>query len=122
MQESYRERGAKCLAAFSSTLERNATSLSEMLIALGFSNSRRQEIIVVARQKAEAKPFVDILRKRFMPNAFMLVLTQDEARAQEHLVPALQGKIAVDGKATVYVCEEGLCQLPVTDPEGLGPR
>jgi uncharacterized protein YyaL (SSP411 family) len=31
----------------------------------------------------------------------------------------LAGKAQVDGKATVYVCHNFTCSLPVTDPEAL---
>jgi uncharacterized protein YyaL (SSP411 family) len=30
-----------------------------------------------------------------------------------------QGKTAVDGKPTAYVCEAGVCGLPITDVEVL---
>ncbi len=32
------------------------------------------------------------------------------------LAPALDGKTALEGKATAYVCEFGVCQAPTTDP------
>jgi uncharacterized protein YyaL (SSP411 family) len=31
------------------------------------------------------------------------------------LAPALEGKVAVGGKATAYVCEFGTCQAPTGD-------
>ena len=34
-------------------------------------------------------------------------------------VPLLAGREAVDGKATVYVCENFVCQRPVTSVEEL---
>ena len=33
-----------------------------------------------------------------------------------HPIPLVEGKIAQDGKATAYVCEKRVCQLPTTDP------
>ncbi len=32
------------------------------------------------------------------------------------LAPALEGKIAIDGKTTAFVCEFGTCKAPTTDP------
>jgi len=33
------------------------------------------------------------------------------------LAPALEGKKAMDGSPTAYVCEFGVCQAPTNDPE-----
>jgi uncharacterized protein YyaL (SSP411 family) len=37
--------------------------------------------------------------------------------AQAKLIPLLEGKVARKGRPTAYVCEQGLCKLPTTDPE-----
>ncbi|MEE9149598.1 MAG: hypothetical protein V3U27_19635, partial [Candidatus Tectomicrobia bacterium] len=34
----------------------------------------------------------------------------------------LTGKTQIDGKATVYVCHNFTCSLPLTDPEALRAR
>jgi uncharacterized protein YyaL (SSP411 family) len=31
-------------------------------------------------------------------------------------VPLLAGRVEVDGKTAVYVCERFVCALPITDP------
>ncbi len=45
----------------------------------------------------------------FDPNAVVAFGPADD-------VPLLEGKTAIDGKPTVYVCERFACQAPVTDP------
>jgi uncharacterized protein YyaL (SSP411 family) len=36
-------------------------------------------------------------------------------------VPLLAERVAVDGRATAYVCRDHVCALPVTDPAALLP-
>lgn len=35
------------------------------------------------------------------------------------VIPLLEGREAIDGKATAYVCQHFACQMPVTDAEAL---
>ena len=48
----------------------------------------------------------------FDPNAVV-------AFGPSEAVPLLAGKVVVDGKPAVYVCERFACQAPVTDPEAI---
>jgi uncharacterized protein YyaL (SSP411 family) len=34
-------------------------------------------------------------------------------------VPFFAGKVATGGRATAYVCEQGVCDLPTDDPDTL---
>jgi uncharacterized protein YyaL (SSP411 family) len=43
----------------------------------------------------------------------------DRARA---IVPLLAEKRALGGRATAYVCEEGVCALPTGDPDVLAEQ
>jgi uncharacterized protein YyaL (SSP411 family) len=47
------------------------------------------------------------------------VVADDEVAALAKLAPFVDGKGALDGKATAYVCERGACQLPTHDPAAL---
>jgi uncharacterized protein len=37
-------------------------------------------------------------------------------------VPLLADRPALEGRATAYVCEHFVCQLPVTEPEALAAQ
>ena len=45
----------------------------------------------------------------------------DDAAAQGE-VPLLADRPALEGRATAYVCEHFVCQLPVTEPEALAAQ
>ena len=56
---------------------------------------------------------------RYMPNlvAAGAVAARPESAAG---IPLLEGRGAVAGKPTAYVCRNYACELPVTDPSALG--
>jgi hypothetical protein len=117
--DSYRQRADQTLRAFAGSLQRNPTALSEMLLALDFRTDTPKEIIIVAKESAsEAEPFLKRLRATFLPNRILTVVTEGDS-IEEHakLVPLVEGKIARGGKATAYVCERQVCDLPTSDPE-----
>jgi uncharacterized protein YyaL (SSP411 family) len=49
-----------------------------------------------------------------VPNRILVVTIPDDGLGA--LVPVAEGKVALDGRATGYVCENRVCDLPTTDP------
>jgi hypothetical protein len=115
----YRERAESTLAAFGTRLEKAPGALAEMLMALDYHLDVAKEIVIVSPGGREAAaPLLRALRTSFVPNA-VLVWSDSDAHPEAllELVPALDGKIARDGRATAYVCERWVCERPTTDPE-----
>ena len=49
-------------------------------------------------------------------NRVLSVVTEgDVINDQKTTLPIIEGKIAIKGRATAYVCYLGVCQLPTTD-------
>jgi uncharacterized protein YyaL (SSP411 family) len=118
-EESYRKRAEKALISFSRALMSNPIALSEMLMAVDFFLDKPKEIVIVAPEgkKDKADVFLAVLRKQFLPNRTITVATEGkDLEAQARVIPFVQGKSALEGKTTAYVCEEGLCKLPTSDP------
>jgi uncharacterized protein YyaL (SSP411 family) len=115
--DAYRKRADRTLQAFGGTLDRSPTALSEMLLALDFRTDTPKEIILVTPEKeSEAEPFLDRLRASFLPNHVVAVVTGETQKEHAALVPLVKGKVARGGKATAYVCERQVCDLPTSDP------
>jgi uncharacterized protein YyaL (SSP411 family) len=52
----------------------------------------------------------------YLPNAVLVVATEGEdLAAQRRVVPLLEGKRAMRGMPTAYVCRGTVCDLPTTD-------
>jgi uncharacterized protein YyaL (SSP411 family) len=78
----------------------------------------KEVVIVTPGSRTEADPFLRKLRPAFLPNRVLItaVLGSDLAE-QAKVIPLLEGKKVRGGRATAYVCEKRVCQLPTADPE-----
>ena len=47
----------------------------------------------------------------------VVVASEAATNTVAKVVPLIGGKTAIGGKATAYVCEQGLCEFPTTDPQ-----
>ena len=114
----YRERFQKALTLFLGSTEKSPVALSEMLLAADFFLGHPREIVIVtpAGRPESATPFLEALRLQFLPNSVLVVVSEgDGLQKQVQWAPIAAEKSALDGKATAYVCEMGICQQPTTD-------
>jgi uncharacterized protein YyaL (SSP411 family) len=118
-REDYRRRAEKGFAAFAATMARGGPGVPKMLSALDYYLDAPFEVLIVAPQAGGApEPLLTRLRRTFLPNRIVAVTTEGEALEQAaSLLPLLQGKRALGGRTTAFVCEKGRCELPTSDPE-----
>ena len=118
MNASYRPRAQRCLQAFASELKQRPTSMPRLLSALDFLLDRPKEIAIVKTSTDDtAEPFLEQLRRHFLPNRVLTIVAQgDELATHQQVVPWLEAKRAIKGKVTAYVCEQHVCALPTADP------
>ncbi len=110
--------------AFAAPLVSRPGSLDALLLALDFATDTPKEIALVLPDgsdrgalSAAARPFLDVLKKAFVPNAALAVApASDFAGALGAALPWAKDKPAKGGRATAYVCVQGTCKMPVTDP------
>ncbi len=73
-------------------------------------------MVTAAGSRDDAAPFLEVLRRTYLPNKVLAVVSQGkDLEAQAALIPLVKGKVAREGLATAYVCEQGICLLPTTD-------
>jgi uncharacterized protein YyaL (SSP411 family) len=103
------------LLGFRATRSPNGYPL--LLVALDHYYDAPLEVAVVAPlSRQEAGPLAERLRRTFVPNKAFAVLTDSEVAEQQAQVPWLEGKRAMQGQSTAYVCERGRCDLPTPNP------
>ena len=116
--DSYRQHAQRCFKVVASGLKQRPTSMPRMLSALDFSLDRPKEIAIVkASPDDTVEPLLAQLRRHFLPNRVVSIVTQgDELATHQQVVPWLEAKRAIKGKVTAYVCEQHVCALPTADP------
>ncbi len=95
---------------------RQDASAPLMLSALDWFLDTPMEIALIVPDGRSATSMLRELRGEFVPNRVLLVVPESSVAALTDLVPWLEGKLARDGEVTAYVCEEGVCELPTTEP------
>ena len=120
-QPEFRERAVKTLGAFADQLTRTPTGLPQMLAALDASLAKPRQIVIAGPgDAAETRALLREARAHYMPD--QAVFLADGAANQRWLSERLEFlKTAgpIDGQPAAYVCENFVCQLPVTDPAKL---
>jgi hypothetical protein len=101
-------------------LDRVPTGFANWLAALDFYLSTPKEIAVIGpRSHPSTIDLLRVVHQRYLPNR---VLAGSEAPAANATSPLPAARDMIDGKPTVYVCENYTCQLPVTTPEALAAQ
>ncbi|MBV9646141.1 MAG: thioredoxin domain-containing protein [Candidatus Eremiobacteraeota bacterium] len=108
------------LRAYASMLQRPA-ALPEMLLGIDAAlNPGAQIVLVWPHDRAQAEPFLERLRSRFLPSRILVGAGSGEPLASlAQLTTLVRDKSAISTHATAYVCQRGACRLPATDPSAM---
>jgi hypothetical protein len=113
----WRSSAERLFASLGFRVTRSPNGYPLLLVALDHYYDTPLEVAVLAPlNREEAGALADRLRSMFVPNKAFAVLTDSEAAEQQAQVPWLEGKRAMGGKSTAYVCERGRCDLPTSKP------
>jgi uncharacterized protein YyaL (SSP411 family) len=112
------------LRAHAHTLETFPAALHELLLAVDFSTDAVREVVLVWPEGLPApEPFLRVLRETFLPSRALAGASEGPAlEVLGALALFAREKRAAGGRATAYVCEQGVCRLPSIDPEKLSSQ
>ncbi|HEX8567143.1 MAG TPA: thioredoxin domain-containing protein [Pyrinomonadaceae bacterium] len=117
--EKYTRFAATIFRRVSSSIRRYPAAFGRALCALDFFLNAPKEIVIVGEREAEDTCL--LLREvwtRFIPNK-VVVTAEESETAQSVLIPLLEERSKIKGKATAYVCENFACQQPVNEASEL---
>jgi uncharacterized protein len=112
--DRYERFAVTVLRLTASQLRRHPQGFGRALSALEFHLSPTKEVVVLGPRGNDLE---NTIRDRYMPNA-VFVLTDDAARDAETL-PLLKDRDLIDDKPTVYICENFVCERPITEVDDL---
>jgi hypothetical protein len=102
------------LAYFSNIINRYPDAMVFMLAAIDFSISKPKQIIIAGSlQDPLTAEILKLIRNHYIPNKIILLI--DNPAEYEKFFPFVKDYIRLDGKTTVYVCENYNCKLPTSD-------
>jgi hypothetical protein len=112
----YREPAETALRLIQPMAGNYPTAFAHWLCAMDFALSKPKEIALVGDPtRADTRALLDVIGKPYRPNQVVAVT----AATDRSVIPLLEGRAQVDGRATAYVCENFACRLPVTESDAL---
>ena len=74
------------------------------------------EVCVVEGADGMHRAFSDSLRRLYLPGLTLVARPAGSAGVEvEKVLPSVKGRVAKDGKTSVYICKGGRCLPPVSD-------
>jgi uncharacterized protein len=110
-ERRYEEAGTAIFALFGKPAVEHPDAFAHMLRAIDFHLSVTREVALVGEDSSK---LAAVVRER--PHSHIVLAGGPEGSDQP---PLLEGRTAVNGRPTAYVCENFACNLPVGNPDEL---
>jgi uncharacterized protein len=105
------------LKTMTEAMRKQPNGFASLLCALEIVFAPPREVAVFGK-KEEAKEMLEFIDQYASPHTAVALVEDGDDPLISNL-PFLQGRGQIDNKTTVYVCEMGVCKLPVTTLEAL---
>ncbi len=118
----YRRHAEGILRLMADGMAEQPGAFGRLLCALDLHLNPGPEIALVGDGAAgDTQALLAEVRRYFLPNSVVALRSPGDVAAAK-LVPLLADRDPIGGRATVYVCRDFVCNLPVTEPEALGKQ
>ena len=112
--EQWREMAERSIRAFGKRLKTAPYTMPQMMAAVHFLMDKPKQILIAGQQdSSDTRAILRTIHRRFIPNK--IILLADDGEVHKRLateLTVLKHLDQIDGKATAYVCENYICQLP----------
>ena len=121
-QKSHMERAEKAIACFSENLSESPEAMHDMLLAIDLLAGKKTELAIISPKggKKDADPFLSVIKNNFLPQITLMAVEEgEEAQEAAKLMPSIKNKTAIKGKTAAYLCQDYVCENPVTEASEL---
>jgi len=116
--KEYEKVAASAIRSVQDSMLRYPPGFGHWFCALDSYLTNPVEIAIVGRPEDPAtKSLVRVINERYLPHKVLAVRNPDELAQMD--IPLLRDRTMIDNKPTVYVCENHVCKMPVTEPGAL---
>jgi uncharacterized protein len=116
LDKEFEEKAQMMFRVFAQDVHNGPTNYGQLLIALDFALASVKEIVIALAQ-GEGSPdkILNQTFRYFLPHKVLLARRMDDDAAYLDIVPFIKEQKAQDEKTTFYICQNHVCQLPITD-------
>ncbi|MGH7827589.1 MAG: thioredoxin domain-containing protein [Candidatus Binatia bacterium] len=119
-RDDYLKKAEKVLRSYYDTMASQPFGFAHMLAALDFYLEKPKEIVLIgSREDQVTADLLKNIHSLYLPNMTLQLASADQPL--EKISPLFAGKKQLDGKPTIYVCQNFTCSQPVTTWEDLKP-
>lgn len=117
-RSKWREMAEKTVRSFGAHLNQMPEALPQLLTALIWEFANPQEIIIVGvRSSEDTKMMLREIYKKFLPNKVIILVDDNSKPKLMSYLPFIENMTIIDGKTTIYVCQNYTCKLPTNNIE-----
>ena len=114
----FKRAAEKTIETFSHILNSAPAALHMMLVGLDFYLDTPMEIVLSGNlESGDTKEMLNVIHSVYLPNKVIAFNSNDDSKTL--FLPILKDKSPVNNKATVFLCENYACKLPMIDPEAV---
>src|SRR5262249_39636815 len=117
-KKDWRRMAAQTINAFQARLSQSPSSLPQMLVALDAWESAPRPVVIAGKPNApDTQALLREVNDQYQPNEILILADGGPGQAYfTQKIEFFKGVHSIDGKATAYICENFVCQLPTSDP------
>jgi uncharacterized protein YyaL (SSP411 family) len=115
--QDWHRMAGQTIDTFQAQLSQSPSSLPQMLVALDASATSATQVVIAGKpDSADTSALLREINRRFQPNAILILADGGSGQAFfTQKVEFFKDVHPIDDKATAYICQNFVCQLPSSD-------